>query len=100
MAQLIIHTDAVLKVADEISAINSKIKSKYESLEKQIKSLDNKWDGPASEAGIAKFESIQKEFCGTRDTVLENYINYLKSQVVAGYEYTEDNNIKLADQFK
>ena len=100
MAELIIHSDAVLKVADEIDTINKQIKKKYESLEKAIKSLDNKWDGPASEAGIAKFESIQKEFCGARDTVLENYINYLKSQVVAGYVYTEENNIKLADQFK
>lgn len=100
MAELVIHSDAVLKVADEIAAINDQIKKKYESLEKQIKSLDDKWDGPASEAGIAKFDSIQKEFCGARDTVLENYINYLKSQVVAGYEYTEETNIKLADQFK
>ena len=100
MAELIIHTEAVLKVADEISAINDKIKEKYEALEKQIQSLDNKWDGPASDAGIAKFESLKKEFCGNRDTALENYINFLKSQVVTGYEYAEENNIKLSDKFK
>ena len=100
MSDLTIHTDAVMKVADEIAAINDKIKNKYEWLENQIKSLDGKWDGPASEAGIAKFDSLKKEFCGNRDTALENYINYLKSQVVAGYEYTEDTNIKLSDRFK
>lgn len=98
--RLKVNTDQVVSTANKIKNINDKINKEFEAVEKAIRTLDNYWESPAASTAIEKFSSIKDSFYDARYAAVNNYVNFLLTQVGEGYVQTEDKNKSLADAFK
>ena len=68
-----------------------------------MRKLDSKWNGPASNAAMSKYNELKKAYIGTggsRYQVLEQYCKFLAQAVAMDYEVVERENTKLSDMFK
>ena len=100
MSDLIMNTDGVKAVADDLKKINDHMKSGITSVDSAISTLNGSWQGSAATNVIDKYYYLKDQFCDSRYTVLNNYVNFLNQQIGAGYESTETTNIGLAERFK
>lgn len=100
MAKLKISTDAAVVAANNIKSCNTQMRDKFSTMQNAITKLDSSWDGSAATATISKFNEIKANYHEARYNVLDNYVNFLLSQVDEGYTQTENANISLAERFK
>lgn len=100
MANLKVNSQQVISTANKIKGLNNQINDGFENVENAISRLNRKWDGPASNNAINKFNSIKGAYCSSRYKVVDNFVAFLHQQVGEGYAQTESVNKSLADAFK
>lgn len=95
-----IDTSRVRSTASQISTMNKKIKNDFSSVESAINSLNNNWDGSASDAAVRKFQNIRNNHYNNRFNVINDMVNFMLNQVGEGYEKTETTISSAASAFK
>lgn len=95
-----ISTDQVEAIATEIESLNNKLNDTLLQSQQTIKSLASTWQGEASQATISAYDTFAANYFQNYYDVIKAYITFLRQNVSADYQTTENANIGLADAFK
>ncbi len=101
MADLIkIDTAQVLEIANKLSSLNDDLQTNLKEAQTTITNLGDIWKGEAATATIDAVNSFATEYYQNYYDLIDQYVQFLKNNVVSGYEETETVNTTLADSFK
>ena len=97
-----VNTNKLYETAMNLQAINSQIDSDFEAVNFAVSRMNASWDGAAGNSAESEFNKIRNECFGSngRRAVMNNYINFLSSDVATNYEMTENTNSQLSSLFK
>ncbi|MFR5875180.1 MAG: WXG100 family type VII secretion target [Eubacterium sp.] len=95
-----ISTDQVEAIATSIENSNKKLKATLEESQTSMKSLNSTWQGEASQATIAAYDSFAAQYFQNYYDIIDSYVKFLRQNVSADYQATETANTNLADAFK
>jgi len=99
MTKLVVNTVGIDLANNKLRTANNAINQEFSTLQNRAKQLDNNWKSIAGDTARDTMHEIFKNN-EARSAVLKEYINLLENKVNPGYIVTENNNTKLADQFK
>lgn len=97
---LTLDTDQVVSIASQIESDNNGLKELLEQTKGTIDSLSSTWIGKAADETRASYEQFAGKFFQQYYDVLDQYVKFLRNNVVNQYEQTETINTQLADAFK
>ena len=95
-----VNTDQVAQIASNIETLNKKLTQELTTSKQTIDNLANIWEGEASRATISSFDEFAAKYFQNYEDILTQYVQFLRTNVDAGYFETETANIGLADAFK
>ena len=95
-----INTNQVDAIATSIEKKKKKLKSTLEESQSAIKSLSSTWQGEASQATIAAYDSFAANYFQNYYDIIDSYVKFLRQNVSIDYQSTETANTNLADAFK
>jgi len=98
--QITIDSEQVLGIATQIENDNQQLQQLLNESKATVDSLSSFWTGKASDDTRASYDSFAGKFFQTYYDVLNQYVKFLRANVAAQYEQTEQVNIQLADAFK
>ena len=99
-SQITIDSEQVLGIASQIESDNQQLQQLLEESKAAVDSLSSYWTGTASESTRASYEIFAGKFFQTYYDILNQYVKFLRTNVAAQYEQTEQVNTKLSDAFK
>ncbi len=99
MSKIKIQTDEIKALAKAMNEANQDLQASFQKMSREIEQLSALWKG---QAGKTSSQAIQKAIEAEKDRMqlFHNIIQLLQVDVAEGYEATENQNIKLAEQFK
>ena len=101
MSDLIkIDTAQVLEIANKLSELNDDLQTNLKEAQTAITNLENVWKGEAATATIEAINSFASDYFQNYYDLINQYVEFLKKNVVTGYEDTETANTTLAESFK
>ncbi len=101
MSDLIkIDTAQVLEIANKLSSLNDDLQTNLKEAKTTITNLCEFWKGDAATATKDAVESFATAYFQNYYDLIDQYVQFLKTNVVQGYEETETANTTLADSFK
>ena len=95
-----VNTDQVAQIASSIESLNKRLTAELTDSKQTIDNLANIWEGEASRATITSFDEFAAKYFQNYEDILNQYVQFLRTNVDAGYFETETANIGLADAFK
>jgi len=95
-----IDSEQVLGIATQIESDNHQLHELLNDSKATINSLSSYWTGMASDETRASYDSFASKFFQSYYDVLDQYVKFLRNNVAAQYEQTEQVNTQLADAFK
>jgi len=98
--QITIDSEQVLGIASQIESDNQQLQQLLEESKTAVNSLSSFWSGKAAEETRASYDAFAGKFFQTYFDVLDQYVKFLRNNVAAQYEQTEQVNTQLADAFK
>jgi WXG100 family type VII secretion target len=98
--QITIDSEQVLAIATQIENDNQQLQQLLNDSKAAVDSLSYYWTGKASDETRASYESFAGKYFQTYYDVLDQYVKFLRNNVAAQYEQTEQVNTQLADAFK
>ena len=98
--QITIDSEQVLAIASQIESDNGQLQQLLNDSKSTVDSLSSYWTGKASDETRTSYESFASRFFQTYYDVLDQYVKFLRNNVAAQYEQTEQVNTQLADAFK
>ena len=97
MTQIILDSEQVLAIASQIENDNQQL---LNDSKLSIDTLFSYWMGPAADETRVSYKSFANKYFQTYYDILEQYVKFLRNNVAAQYEQTEQVNKQLADAFK
>lgn len=94
-----ITTNAVLALADQIDMSNKRIRDEFNELESTIRSLQQNWEGEASNTCARKYHYIKQQFSDARFSVVNDLFLFLH-QVDDAYNQVDQAIATAASAFK
>lgn len=98
--QITIDSEQVLGIASQMESDNQQLQQLLNDSKAAVDSLASYWNGKAADETRMSYESFANKFFQTYYDVLNQYVKFLRSNVAAQYEQTEQVNTQLADAFK
>jgi WXG100 family type VII secretion target len=98
--QITIDSEQVLAIASQIESDNGQLRQLLDDSKASVDALSSYWTGKASEATHDSYESFAGKYFQTYYEVLDQYVKFLRANVAAQYEQTEQVNTQLADAFR
>ena len=98
--QITIDSEQVLAIATQIESDNQQLQQLLNDSKATIDNLSSVWTGKAADETRASYDEFAGKFFQTYYDILEQYVKFLRSNVSAQYEQTEQRNTQLADAFK
>lgn len=95
-----VNTDQVAQIASNLEALNKKLSEELTNSKATVDQLANVWEGEASAATISSFDEFAAKYFQNYEDIINQYVQFLRTNVEAGYFDTEVANIGLADAFK
>ena len=95
-----INTDAVKAAAENIDAVNKRIRDELYDVDRSIRALQQCWEGEAADAFTYRYEYLKREFADARFAVIDSMVSFMKNQVGEGYSLTECAISSAAAEFK
>lgn len=95
-----ISAEQVSQIADNMANQNSKLTQVLEETQKTVNNLRGTWSGQAADETISAYNSFAKKYFESYHELIEQYVKFLRINVVQGYTETEAKNVSLADSFK
>ena len=100
MDGITIDTEQVLGIASNIENDNLQLQQLLNDSKTTVDNLTSYWTGTAAENTRSSYDSFAGKFFQTYFDVLNQYVKFLRTNVAAQYEQTENANTQLADAFK
>ena len=97
---ILINTAVVSNTADQIDTTNKKIRDDLSDIDSAIRTLQQNWEGEASNSCTNKYEYIKRSFADARFSVVNDMVTFMRKQVDEGYETTEKAVSSAASAFK
>ena len=98
--QITIDSEQVLGIASQIENDNQQLQQLLNDSKATVDGLSSYWTGKAADETRASYDSFAGKFFQTYYDVLDQYVKFLRNNVSAQYEQTEQVNTQLADAFK
>ena len=98
-AQITLDSAQVLAIASSIEGDNNKLHELLEQSNQTIAGTTNIWTGKAADATRSAYKTHADKFFQTYFEVLEQYVKFLRTNVSAQYEETENANANLSEMF-
>lgn len=98
--QITLDSEQVLSIATQIESDNQRLQELLTESKGTIDSLSASWTGQAADETRSSYESFANKFFQSYHDILDQYVKFLRSNVAAQYEQTEQVNTQLADAFK
>ena len=98
--QITIDSDQVMAIASQIESDNKELQQVLNESKSSIDSLSSYWTGKAADETRSSYESFANKFFQTYYDVLNQYVKFLRTNVAAQYQETEQVNTHLSDAFK
>lgn len=95
-----INTDQVAQIAANIENLNKRLTEELNSGKATIDGLSNIWQGEAAQATITSFDEFAEKYFQSYADIINQYVQFLRTNVDIGYSDTENQNISLAEAFK
>lgn len=95
-----VNTDQVAQIASNLEALNKRLTEELTNSKQTVDQLSSIWEGEAAQATISSFDNFAAKYFQTYEDVINQYVQFLRRNVEAGYFETETQNIGLADAFK
>lgn len=92
------NMDIVMSASVQIRNQNDKMRDAFRIVTKEIRAMDENWNGSASQNAMKAFYKIDRYTVPNYETV-NNYADALKS-IAIGYTNTEKANTALANLFR
>lgn len=100
MTGITLDTEQVLSIASQMENDNKQLQQLLNDSKASVDSLSSYWAGKASDETRSSYESFANKFFQTYYDILDQYVKFLRNNVSAQYEQTEQVNTHLADAFK
>ncbi len=100
MSSIIVNSDEVNKVADELDRGNKDLKKELDKTSEIMLNLQKSWDSSAYRESNKAFQKFYADYSESYNDIINAYIQFLRSNVSSGYVSTEKSNIDLASQYK
>ena len=100
MTQITLDSDQVVGIASRIESDNQELQQLLNDSKATLDSLSASWTGKAADETRAAYDSFAGKFFQTYYDVLNQYVKFLRTNVAAQYEATEQVNTQLADAFR
>lgn len=98
--QITIDSEQVLGIASQIENDNKQLQQLLTESKATVDNLSSYWTGKAADETRASYDSFAGKFFQTYYDVLDQYVKFLRTNVSAQYEQTEQVNTQLADAFR
>jgi WXG100 family type VII secretion target len=98
--QITIDSEQVLGIASQIENDNQQLQQLLNDSKAAVDNLSSYWNGKAADETRSSYDSFAGKFFQTYYDVLNQYVKFLRNNVAAQYEQTEQVNTQLADAFK
>lgn len=95
----VLNTEQVLAIASQIEGDNQTLMELLTQSKSTLDALANSWTGPAAEQTRASYDAFANQFFQGYSELLEQYVRFLRQNVVEQYAEVESRNAKLADLF-
>lgn len=95
-----VNTDQVAQIANNLESLNKRLTEELTKSKQTIDQLANIWEGEAAQTTISSFDEFATKYFQNYEDVITQYVQFLRTNVDAGYFETETTNIGLADAFK
>lgn len=95
-----VNTDQVAQIASNLETLNKRLTEELTNSKSTIDQLANIWDGEAAQTTISSYDEFAAKYFQNYEDVITQYVQFLRTNVDAGYFETETANIGLADAFK
>jgi uncharacterized protein YukE len=100
MTSITIDSEQILAIATQLQSDNDLLKQLLEDSKATIDSLASYHTGKAADETRSSYDSFANKFFQTYYDILDQYVKFLRNNVVPGYNDTEIINTQLADAFK
>ena len=100
MSSIVIKSDDVLKISNEIEQANKDLKKELTNTSEIMENLKSSWDSSAYRESNKAFQAFEKEYSENYDQIITAYVSFLRDTISKGYVSTEQANIDLASQYK
>ena len=101
MSDLIkVDTGRVAEIANNLDGLNQELQTNLKEVQTTINNLSATWTGNAANATREAIDSFAKDYFQNYYDLIDQYVEFLRKNVVQGYEGTESTNTSLADSFK
>ena len=94
-----LDSDQVLAIASQIENDNKELQRLLNESKTTLDGLSSTWTGAAAEQTRASYGTFAGKFFQEYYDVLDQYVKFLRSNVVEQYSETESKNVQLGDQF-
>lgn len=95
-----VNTDQVAQIASNLESLNKRLTDELNNSKATVDQLANIWEGEAAQATISAFDEFAAKYFQNYEDVITQYVQFLRTNVDAGYFETETANVGLADAFK
>ena len=95
-----VNTDQVAQIASDLEALNKRLTEELTTSKNTVDQLANIWEGEAARATISAFDEFAAKYFQNYEDIINQYVQFLRTNVENGYFETETQNIGLADAFK
>lgn len=93
-----INTDQVAQIASNIEGLNKRLTEELTNSKITIDQLANVWEGEDAQATISSFDEFAAKYFQNYEDVITQYVQFLRTNIDAGYLETETANIGLTDE--
>lgn len=90
----------VAAIAGSMEKLNNKLSEELTNSNKLIHGLSSIWSGEAAQASISSYDAFASKYFENYKDLINQYIQFLRTNVEEGYGQTEAENVRLADQLK
>lgn len=100
MSSIVVNSDEVSKIADELEKGNKDLKKELDKTSEIMINLQKSWDSSAYKESNKAFQKFYADYSESYNDIINGYIQFLRTNVSSGYVSTEKSNIDLASQYK
>lgn len=93
-----IDTGAIRSTASNIATQNNRLEETLLSCQQTVRSLSGSWTGVAAETTVTAFDSFAAKYFSQYKELLDQYVKFLNNVAGEGYEETEQQVTRKADQ--
>lgn len=98
--RIVLNTEQVLAIASQIEADNQELQNLLNQSKATLDGLASSWTGAAADQTRVSYDTFSGKYFQTYYDLLDQYVKFLRRNVVDQYSETENSNTKLADLFK